>query len=281
MTKPTDSPPPYPTSAPPPQTSQTEYIAWYLSHLAPQIRHSRQRDQSYRDSIVVSLVIDHVTGFLHGFATRSKEERAEMALVPAAAAEGWSFVRPAGAGRGEVGGLVKVVVDKDSAERLRPGEQDGEKGKSGAEGGAEGGASDDWQRNEFDDWGRWDSDPETAPDPVEYLWWNDEDLAKRLARLLQPNQPRPAPPPVVPREPARPASKWDFFKSPDPLEPRRGDARGGGYGPGMRPGGGGMMMNMGVGMSVKAEEVTIRRENEMGIWESRSGFALVVRVWSG
>ena len=42
-----------------------------------------------------------------------------------------------------------------------------------------------------------------------------------------------------------------------------------------------MMMNMGCGISVKAEEVTFRRENEMVIWESRSGFALVVRVWSG
>lgn len=276
MTK-QDAPPPYP-AVPPPQTSQTEYISWYLAHLAPQIRHSRQRDQSYRDGTIISLLIDHITNFLHNFATRSTEEKAEMVLVPAAAAEGWSFVRPTGPGKGQVGGLVKVVVDKESAQKLRPGEQGGDQDGEPPRAGDPGGSS-EWQRNEFDDWGRWDSDPETGPDPVEYLWWSDEDLAKRLARLLQPSQPRPALPPPVPRELTRPSSKWDFFKSPDPLEPR-GNTRGGAYG-GTGGGMGGIGVNMGVGMSVKAEEVTFRRENDMGIWESRSGFALVVRVWSG
>lgn len=273
-----DSPPPAYPSISPPQPSQTDYITWYLSHLAPQIRLSRQRDQSHRDATILSLLTPHITAFLDAFATRSREESAEVVLVPAAASAGWTFVRPAGGRGSEVGGLVEVAVDKESAEKLRLRDQndhgrDGEPQKAVT---AEG--SGEWQRNEFDDWGRWDSDPETAPDTPEYLWWSDEALAKRLARLLQPNQPRPVPPPQAPREPARPAaSKWDILRSPDPLEPKR-PARG--YGPSMGAGRGGVM-NMGVGMSVKAEEVTFRRENEMGIWESRGGFALVVRVWGG
>lgn len=279
MTK-NDSPPPYPSAHPPPP-SQTDYITWYLSHLAPQIRLSRQRDQSHRDATILSLLTPHITAFLDAFATRSTEESAEVVLVPAAASSGWSFVRPTGGRGSEVGGLVEVAVDKESAEKLRN-QNDGDRGGESQKMG-ETAASGDWQRNEFDDWGRWDSDPETPPDTPEHLWWSDEPLAKRLARLLQPAQraqPRPAPPPQAPREPTRlSGSKWDFLKSPDPLEPKR-PARG--YGPSVGPGrGGGGVMNMGVGMSVKAEEVTFRRENEMGIWESRSGFALVVRVWGG
>lgn len=31
-------------------------------------------------------------------------------------------------------------------------------------------------------------------------------------------------------------------------------------------------------MTVRAEEVSFRRENELGIWESRNGYGIVVRV---
>ncbi|ODA80473.1 hypothetical protein RJ55_03431 [Drechmeria coniospora] len=98
------------------------------------------------------------------------------------------------------------------------------------------------------------------------LWWADEDLARRLAAHLQP-EPRPRPPrPTTTGAPAtHRSSRWPLFgrpklPPPPPPPPTSGDAVDD------------------VAMTVAAEEVTFRRENAMGLWETRTGWGLVVRL---
>ena len=102
------------------------------------------------------------------------------------------------------------------------------------------------------------------------LWWSDEAMARRLAKHLQPE--RAAPP--VDRQTVRAhvaqnkKSRWGLFKKdePPPTPPASASASGAGA------------SRDDVTMSASAEEVTFRRENEMGIWESRTGWGIVVRV---
>lgn len=121
------------------------------------------------------------------------------------------------------------------------------------------------QQRAFDDWGRWD-EPSSSTSR-ESLWWSDDEMASRLARYLQPDRPRrAAPPPVAPPVQPKKSSGWGMFRKaestppppPAPRAPRNEEDE--------------------VLMTVKAEEVTFRRENEFGIWESKTGWGLVVRV---
>ncbi|KAL2755389.1 hypothetical protein ACRALDRAFT_1071316 [Sodiomyces alcalophilus JCM 7366] len=99
----------------------------------------------------------------------------------------------------------------------------------------------------FDEWGRWDDDIDGGNSwgkKKEDCWWfDDEDLAVRLARYL------------LPPSPSQPAA----------AVARRGMSRG-------------ARADDDVRMTAKAEEVTFRRENEMGIWESLGGWGIVVRI---
>lgn len=102
------------------------------------------------------------------------------------------------------------------------------------------------------------------------LWWSDEAAARRLARHLQPERAAPA----VDRQTVRARaaqgrrSRWGLFKRDEPPPPPVPPVSPPASGPGRDD----------VTMSAGAEEVTFRRENEMGIWESRTGWGIVVRV---
>jgi hypothetical protein len=64
-----------------------------------------------------------------------------------------------------------------------------------------------------------------------------------------------------------------MFKSPDPLEPAPKPAPFQGLRRRST-----LPVEEAVVMTVRPEEVTFRRENEFGIWESKNGYGLVVRV---
>ncbi|SPO03634.1 uncharacterized protein DNG_06317 [Cephalotrichum gorgonifer] len=294
---PQDSPPPYqqlPPPAPipsssqtPPQNPLTAHLSSHLAALPSLIRSSQQAHLSARTAqeiTLVSLLTPHITSLLHAFATRpSLPSLAELTLVPAdAVPSDWSFTtstvdngRPR-KDADEIRRLERVRVDKEAVETLFS----GAKGEDEEEG-----EGVDWHGEGkpkarpdayFDDWGRWGDDKDGGQGaPPEWLWFSNEELATRLAKLLQPaptNVPAPPPPqpPVEARgpPPSRQARWGALFRSPDPLEPARKPA------PVRR----GTETEVGVGMTVRAEEVTFRRENEMGIWESRNGFGIVVRV---
>ncbi|RBQ66480.1 hypothetical protein FVER14953_09801 [Fusarium verticillioides] len=118
------------------------------------------------------------------------------------------------------------------------------------------------QNRAFDEWGRWEDDnQESTTDDV--LWWSDHDMAVRLAKYISPER--------VDRqvvkahvEQAKKASRWGLFKKSEPSTPPTPIVKAQEEEP--------------VTMAVKAEEVTFRRENEMGIWEGKTGWGLVVKV---
>lgn len=270
-----DSPPPYDALPPNPLT---DHLTTHLSSL-PSLIHSSQQAHHHarlnQDLTLTSLLTPPITSLLHAFATSpTLPPLAELTLVPAAAVPpDWIFSTPTvDSARprktGEIRRLERVSLDKEAAEKLLPhgaeergGNDEGSSGSNAAQ-----------RSNEFDDWGRWGAETDGGPAaPAEHLWFADEALAIRLAKLLQPATPQapPQPPPPEPLPPAR-TSKWGaLFKSPDPLEPAR-----------RAPRQVAEKVGDGVSMTVRAEEVTFRRENELGIWESRSGFGVVVRIRS-
>jgi hypothetical protein len=116
-----------------------------------------------------------------------------------------------------------------------------------------------------DEWGRWGDDSASSSTTPAALWWQDETMASRLAKYLQPERPKPKSRPQPVESPQKAKKGWGgFFKKnePTPIYPR----------PEPR------VEDDAVSFTVKAEEVTFRRENEMGIWESKTGWGLVVRI---
>ncbi|KAG5916755.1 hypothetical protein E4U61_003336 [Claviceps capensis] len=111
-------------------------------------------------------------------------------------------------------------------------------------------------------------------------WWSDEELARRLAGHLQPapetasfeRQTSHAEAGLIKQ--TKKAGRWSFFnketrrmaQNSKPMHlPSHGTT------PSPAP-------SDDVSMEVNAEEATFRRQNEMGIWESKTGWSLVVRV---
>ena len=274
-----DAPPPYDNALPNPLTA---HLSTHLASLPTLIRASRTAHTQRRlnqDLALTSLLTPPITSLLHAFATRpTPPPLAELTLVPAAAVPpDGAYATPAiDSGRPrrteEIRRLERVVLDKGVVEELFGDADDDDEKNGGEERGWEEGGRAERRSGEFDDWGRWGEDTDGGPPaPPSHLWFADEALATRLARLLQPASPKPPLPPPAAAAPAPQrelpkARGWGaLFKSPDPLEPvRRAPPP--------------QKVTEGVTMSVRAEEVTFRRENEMGIWESRNGFGIVVRV---
>lgn len=103
----------------------------------------------------------------------------------------------------------------------------------------------------------------------ELWWWNDEALAKRLAGQLRPVQKAeerelPARPVVKKEAGTSKGSFWSRGKKKEKnveTEPVRIEKR-----------------EDSVVMDVQAEEVSFRLENDCGLYESHSGYGIVVRV---
>lgn len=170
---------------------------------------------------------------------------------------------------GEDGKGERGDRDGDWKDRKREEEHDG-----GGAGMGRGGTA-----REFDGWGRWDDDDGTSGGggAKALLWWRDEAMARRLAAYLQPKEPVETERREIraqvrkDKEKKRPLFGWGARKASD-AKTAQVPART------MAPVGPAVAETDGVSMTVRAEEVTFRRENEFGIWESRSGFAIVVTI---
>jgi hypothetical protein len=248
-------PPPYTESGPStttpisePRQSVTTIFHSHLQNLPLRI-HSVQaartsaRDQ--RDSEILTLLVPHVEEMLSSIAAKDSPPRlTETILVPGdAVGEEW-FFSDEDASRT----VVRVREDhKLVGDQKRPPKQEVEPRKERA----------------FDDWGRWEDDTSQDSSSHNVLWWSDHDMAIRLAKYISPER--------VDRqvvkahvEQAKKSSGWGFLKKnkpqiPEPPKPK-------------------VQEEDPVTMIVKAEEVTFRKENEMGIWEGKTGWGLVIKV---
>ncbi|ROT35111.1 hypothetical protein SODALDRAFT_329287 [Sodiomyces alkalinus F11] len=175
-----------------------------------------------------------------------------LTLVPSAAvAPSWTLLDPdldaEDPTRGRYFRAIRVQNKNNSKGPSSLGDGD----KKSSSSASEEGETETVREKGFDEWGRWDDDDDDAgkkkKKKEEHWWFRDEVLACRLARYLLPPSP--------PSQPAAAAAAIS----------RRG----------MR----GIRDDYDhVRMTAKAEEVTFRRENEMGIWESLSGWGIVVRI---
>ncbi|CEJ81812.1 hypothetical protein VHEMI01922 [[Torrubiella] hemipterigena] len=121
----------------------------------------------------------------------------------------------------------------------------------------------------FSDWGRMPGDAPAAPCPSSTLWWSDERTARRLAKHLQPGRPTLS----VDRqtvqaraEENRKASRWNPFKmSSGDIVPRPPASRSADN-------------SEDITMKISPREVTFRKENAFGIWESITGWGIHIQV---
>ncbi|KAK2045751.1 hypothetical protein LZ31DRAFT_238788 [Colletotrichum somersetense] len=237
-----------------------------------------QSQQTARDTITTTnllpLLTPHITSLLTRLGTTPHPPTlTELYLVPVAAVgPEWSIASAAERRAGEVAYVVRVRPEADPDSK--GGGSDSKCAAWSASADAAGSSSRDY---EFDEWGRWDDDAAAMSTSREgWWWWDDGALARRLAKRLQPEPKldRVVVSTVV--EQAREEKKavrWGMFRSatqssssasPLPRQPGNVAAA--------------SKQDEDVVMTVRAEEVTFRRENEMGIWESMRGYGIVVRV---
>ncbi|KAL2125647.1 hypothetical protein VTJ04DRAFT_2012 [Mycothermus thermophilus] len=251
-------------------------------------RRAKNTAASARAADLTTLCLPHIESFLADVISRAGEvSSAELTLVPAG-------VVPKGAEisdfkeRVKAGELIRVV-------HIEPRREESEKGAdkkkteqpSTSQQGDEDPTFYKAVERGFDEWGWFDTDRrvemgEEPEAPEKTLWFRDEDMANRIASYLRPEpnlkrkhvqaivverkqeeeeqkggwkfalfgkgkkkkEPLVAPPPVLPPGITQTSTEEDDL----------------------------------VKMTVKAEEVTFRRENEFGIWETKTGWGVVVSV---
>ncbi|KAI1801443.1 hypothetical protein F4811DRAFT_534420 [Daldinia bambusicola] len=143
---------------------------------------------------------------------------------------------------------------------------------------------------EFSDWGRFDGPSSSQNDITEKirtLWWRDEEMTRRLANYLQPKKEKKpqvrfnsvVQTVVEQRLPPKKEKKSWFWgkrasdqKPPEPVvpSPLKADT--------IVDDTQGEQEDKGADMTVTAQEVAFRQENELGIWESVRGWGIVVTV---
>lgn len=97
------------------------------------------------------------------------------------------------------------------------------------------------------------------------FWWENEGTARRLAKHLQPERPAGAKNTQIVTD--RNSNKKSGFRG---LFRRSSDI--------VESAAAVVEERDGVVLTARAEEVTFRRENELGIWETQTGWGIVVRV---
>ncbi|OAA35989.1 NAD dependent epimerase/dehydratase family protein [Beauveria brongniartii RCEF 3172] len=266
-------PPPYSPESSPSSIHADSLFAAHLASLRGQIRAqqaSRASRQDQHDTQLLALLVPHVEALLASVAALDKP-LVQATLVPEEAiAADWTPAETEDAQR-----VVRVRTRSAPTKMAGDGKQPAANGGGVTSGGAE--------QREFDGWGRWGQDAarggKEEDEGEDKLWWKDENMAKRLARYLQPKRKVMAVdrPTVAAKmaEARKSKSKWNMFGggrksgsegdgSPAPAAASRPDTA--------------VEVADDVSMHVTAEEVTFRRENEMGIWESSTGWGVVVRV---
>ncbi|KEY74599.1 hypothetical protein S7711_05030 [Stachybotrys chartarum IBT 7711] len=254
-----DLPPPYSPTAAGPSTESSSIFSSQLANLRfrvldAQASHASALDQ--RDNQVLALIVPHIETMVSSVAAMNPSPTlAEAILVPAeAAGDEWTLSDEPEPRPGEVRKVVRVAVQVK------------------VDGKADGKAAQAAQSAAADGWG-WNGGADRKPDSDPLLWWEDEAMARRLARSLQPERPAvdiPQDRDVAPAQTKqKKTSRWKLFNTADgqPSSPSPGPST-----PPRRE------SENTVTMSVKAEEIAFRRENDFGIWESKSGYGIVVRL---
>ncbi|KAK1534857.1 uncharacterized protein CCOS01_03609 [Colletotrichum costaricense] len=240
-----------------------------------------QAQQTARDTVTTTtllpLLTPHITSLLTRLGTTPHPPiSTELYLVPAAAVgPEWIIASDADPKAGQVAEVIRVEPEPDPDS----------KGRGGTKGQSTGAASGNavvGSPYEFDEWGRWDDDVNTGASTSREgeWWWSDEGLARRLAKRLQPE-------PKLDRTVVRAvveeakedkkAGRWGLFRagtdpSSSPSSSSSGPPPSRQF---MKPTSPSTTFEENVTMTVRGEEVTFRRENEMGIWESMRGFGIV------
>ncbi|KAH6688466.1 hypothetical protein F5X68DRAFT_80089 [Plectosphaerella plurivora] len=267
-----DFPPSYSEaiSPSPSQTpSYTSHLSAHLASLPSAIRanhDSHLAQQAAFDADLLALITPDIDSLLLLLSSpapshRAPPQTASLVLVPAAAVPtGARYVH-----NDEPGQVVRVARISDPMGSVTSSSKKTEKSEQrvpsawdswGNEGGS---SSTSTAAREFSDWGRWDDDADTGAHAGSLWWWRDEDLARRLAGHLQ-----PGPQIRVDRVSVRQAVEAQRGQGlrdrlrPDPSRAPQGESP--------------------VAMTVIAEEVTFRQENEMGIWERLNGWAIIARI---
>ncbi|KAI0593314.1 hypothetical protein F4775DRAFT_578556 [Biscogniauxia sp. FL1348] len=268
--------------------SLPSHLGRILASLSDRIRSTqreREAQQSLADSTLLGFIIPVIEDFIADLGSRHRlPPVATLTIVPEVAVpenavlSGIEEMKR----RGEVSLVSRVVVDRNKKTSSHSGSR------------LVGGDEQKWPKGkEFSDWGRFD-DPEVSGEgsesSQEMLWWRDEDMARRLADYLQPESELPKPAESAPlvtvvsdeRPSSRPGKRgWNWARSrssrssgtgtgsPDSatqsrLSPSDKNHQAAGSGHSQ--------------VSVTAQEAAFRRENEFGIIESHSGWAIVVTV---
>ncbi|KAK3385803.1 hypothetical protein B0H63DRAFT_187735 [Podospora didyma] len=281
-------------------------LTTHLHTLASRLRTAQQArttDQATRDLDIITQLVPRIEEFLGAFVSSSSPtaSAAELVLVPGGAVpRGWAMTgalerRRAGeflrvvrvsdpfaslSGKSEKGGTPISPTKKSYAYAHAYDDEDGD--GDGSNTTKDGEAPSSSREAGFDEWGRFDSNESYDNTNVPTAsWWyfRDEAMARRLAGYLQPRANV-----KVERKHVQAAVvaekkgwRWGFGgggggkKSAETAAP---------VSPGLaRPGVAEMPApDDGVSMTVRAEEIRFRRENDFGVWESLSGFGIVVTV---
>lgn len=264
-------PPYYPEAVPPPSVPSlfSPHLASLPSRiLAAQSVRTAARDQC--DSEILALIVPHIESLFSFLSTANHSPSlVELTIVPEdAVSTDWGLTDAARRLDGELRRVVRVRKNK------KP--EKGEKEQDKVYGNDYQQANN--QERESDDWGRWDYDYGDSTSRSEaFLWWSDEDMARRLAKYLQPEASgrqvnrQDVQAHMEQAKQGRKSGRWSFLRkrdpSPAPSPPTLPSPRT----PALED------VDK-VTMNVTSEEVTFRRENEFGIWESKRGWGIVLRV---
>ncbi|KAI1184952.1 hypothetical protein F5B17DRAFT_58437 [Nemania serpens] len=302
-----EMPPPYYSVPSTQEDSLTSHLQAHLTSLPIRIRMNQEAysvQQSLDDGSLLDLLlpeIDDFLAYLGNLTTTPKLSHLtlipEAAVPPNAILSGMDESRK----RGELCRVVRVSMKSSGVEKRSAAITNSESDSHFHSQRGRDGNSHDWSAGrEFSDWGRF-GDPSSAADGPSsrgegMLWWRDEDMARRLARHLQPAAPRDEPVPlqtpvqaiVEERLPAQKEKKsWFWGKKRSgssstsavaantavEMDSGKDDAA-----QGAAKDGRGRRSDGGAKMSVTAEEVAFRTENDFGIMESIRGWAVVVVV---
>ncbi|KAK0666596.1 hypothetical protein QBC41DRAFT_338942 [Cercophora samala] len=250
-----------------------------------QAQQARATEQASRELDIITALVPHIEHFLSNLGNHPSHT-AELVLVPEAAVpKGWVMTGAAERRReGEVVKVVKTNLGKllsqhagstTTTQSTGKGEKSGLSSYTGEEDDDDG-DSPSQEKPEFDEWGRFeceDTDGAGSSDTSQWLWFKDEGMARRLATYLrpEPNLERKHVQATVVEKKAE-KSIWKSWGS---KNKERANSASSPTTP-TTPGSG--ENEDAVKMAVRAREITFRKENDFGVWESRTGFGIVCNI---
>ncbi|KAK4175810.1 hypothetical protein QBC36DRAFT_17882 [Triangularia setosa] len=250
---------------------------------------ARATEQASRELDIITALVPHIEHFLSNLGNHASH-MAELVLVPEAAVpKGWVMTGAAERRReGEVVKVVKANLAKlvsqhagstTTTQQTGRGEKSGLSSPYTQEENDDDGDSPNQDKPEFDEWGRFeceDTDGIGSSDTSQWLWFKDEEMARRLATYLrpEPNLERKHVQATVVEKKAE-KSIWKGWGSKN-----KERASNNASSPTMPTtlGTGENENEDAVKMVVRVREITFRKENDFGVWESRTGFGIVCNV---